>query len=261
MDTKCKLVIIDDNDKCRELLKDCVNATDDIILVGEAGDGQQGMECIKRTDPDVVLLDISMPYMDGMDTLKRLKITNQRPAVIILSSNQNDSVIQEAMRNGAVYYVVKPFNEIELMKKILFFAGTNNINEFKNINLSIKTTVSPCPYIDVKSALSSLLKKMGVFPKLKGYWYLKMGIEKILSFKNERYMITKDIYPYLAKENSTTIMKAERAIRHAISVVWKDTDQEIVRYLFKEHIEKFKRPTNTEFMSSLAEYLNLTYGY
>ena len=83
-------------------------------MVGEAGDGVEAIERFAELKPDVVILDISMPQMNGLETVKRLKILEPEVKVIICSAIGYQSMLAEAIELGASEFIVKPFEPAQL---------------------------------------------------------------------------------------------------------------------------------------------------
>src|SRR5690242_14333929 len=74
-------------------------------VVGEAGDGRQALELFEKTSPDLVLLDINMPVMDGLETLKALRQKSERVAIVMLTSLASSDVVEQALDAGATYHL------------------------------------------------------------------------------------------------------------------------------------------------------------
>lgn len=110
-----KVVIVDDSFVMRTLIKDIVSADPDLQVVGDAANGALGLEAVKKFSPDVVLLDIEMPEMDGIECLKRLKLVSKAKVIIISSVAQTGSPqAMEARRLGAADVIAKPSGAMSL---------------------------------------------------------------------------------------------------------------------------------------------------
>lgn len=91
-------------------------------IVGEAGDGNAAVAKYKELKPDFITLDITMPNMDGIETLKAIRAFDKNAVVIMVSALGQERYIKDAVLNGAKYFLVKPFKEenvIETIKKIV----------------------------------------------------------------------------------------------------------------------------------------------
>ena len=112
-----KILIIEDTHIGREVLKKCVEESGHEI-VGTAIDGADGILQYDHLKPDLVLLDISMPNIDGIGCLKEIKKRNKDAKVIICSAVEQKSTIALALKMGAMDYFVKPFNTNDVIQKI-----------------------------------------------------------------------------------------------------------------------------------------------
>ena len=111
---------MENNKDLCEVMEELLNEEGDMELVGSAHDGLQALEMISRTTPDVVLLDMIMPYLDGLGVLGRLGEFNpeDRPRVIVVSAFEEEEMIRRCARLGADYYLLKPFDKDNLVNRI-----------------------------------------------------------------------------------------------------------------------------------------------
>lgn len=110
-----KVLVVDDSFVMRTLVKDIVGSDPDLQVVGEAGNGAEALEAVKKHNPDLVLLDIEMPQMDGIECLKRLKLVSPAKVIIISSVAQTGSPqALEARRLGAADVIAKPSGAMSL---------------------------------------------------------------------------------------------------------------------------------------------------
>lgn len=110
-----KVVVVEDEELVRRgivLAVDwaCVNC----VVVGEAADGEEGLEIIRRYQPDLVITDIKMPKLDGIEMLRQLRAEGNRAYVVLLTAYSDFSYAQSALKLGAVDYLLKPFHDGEL---------------------------------------------------------------------------------------------------------------------------------------------------
>jgi len=108
-----KILIIDDDPKVKWLLSEGLSNSFDFI---SAADGNEGLQMISIEKPSLVLLDIKMPQMSGIEVLKRLNKVDNRPEVIMLSGHDETHYVVESMKNGAAEFIKKPFDikEVEI---------------------------------------------------------------------------------------------------------------------------------------------------
>ncbi|NMA04362.1 MAG: response regulator, partial [Clostridiales bacterium] len=111
-DKKIKVLIVDDNKDFCDIMNEYLEKQDDIEVVGIANDGKEAIELVSQNVPDLVILDIIMPYIDGLGVLEQMNAMNlsKFPKIIILSAVGQDKITQRAINLGADYYVIKPFD-------------------------------------------------------------------------------------------------------------------------------------------------------
>jgi DNA-binding NarL/FixJ family response regulator len=111
-----RVLLADDHAVVRQGLRTFLDLQDDIEVVAEAGDGEAALDAAARTDPDVILLDLVMPRLDGVGTLKRLQ--DSRARVLVLTSFGDDDKLFAALRAGAAGYLLKDVEPGELVRAI-----------------------------------------------------------------------------------------------------------------------------------------------
>ena len=115
---KIKIFIADDHSMIREGIKQLIELESDLKVVGFANNGMEAIEKIEKLKPDVVLLDINMPVLNGMDTLVKLKESNLEVKVIMLTIHNESEYIIRAMKLGCDGYILKEANSAELKNAI-----------------------------------------------------------------------------------------------------------------------------------------------
>ncbi|WP_167957628.1 response regulator [Anaerosporobacter faecicola] len=113
------IIIIDDHSLVREGIKQLLELDGDIKVIGEAGNGEDGIELIKTTNPDVVLLDINMPVMNGLQMLQKLKEQEIKVKVLILTIHNEIEYLAKAVEIGINGYVLKD-SDSDVLKKAIF---------------------------------------------------------------------------------------------------------------------------------------------
>lgn len=110
-----KVLVVDDSFVMRTVIKDIVKADPDLEVVGDAGNGLLALTAAKELKPDVILLDIEMPEMDGLECLKRLKLVSAAKVIIVSSVAQTGSPqALQARRDGAADVIAKPSGAMSL---------------------------------------------------------------------------------------------------------------------------------------------------
>ncbi len=269
MKEKISVLIADDNQDFSHTLASYINSQNDMEVIGMAKDGSEAIDIIANTTPDVVLLDVIMPHLDGLGVLENINIikSSKKPICIMLSAVGQDKITQKAITLGAEYYVVKPF-DIELLIKrirdIKFFkptqqGNTNNFvaRETKQQYIELSEDESKKEE-NLEALVTNVIHEVGVPAHIKGYQYLREAIMMVINDIDVINQITKSLYPKIAYKYSTTPSRVERAIRHAIEVAWGRGQQEVVENIFGYTISAAKgKPTNSEFIAMIADKLRL----
>jgi two-component system response regulator (stage 0 sporulation protein A) len=117
---KITVLIADDNREFGDILYEYLSNQSDIEVVGVARDGMEALDLITAKTPDIAILDIIMPHLDGLGVLEKINTMQlqKRPLFIILSAVGQDKITQRALSLGAEYYVVKPFDMEVLVSRI-----------------------------------------------------------------------------------------------------------------------------------------------
>mgnify|MGYP001167318016 FL=1 len=266
MDKSISVLIADDNKDFCDIISEYLNKHENIEVVGVANDGVEAVELISTTHPDIVVLDIIMPHLDGLGVLEKLNESKiePRPKIIVLSAVGQDKITQRAIALGADYYIVKPFDMEVFVKRIRelvqaddyegearhSFLTTNiNTNQFNSNNIQGNS---------LEADVTNIIHEIGVPAHIKGYQYLREAILMVVKDIDLLSGITKELYPGIAEKFNTTPSRVERAIRHAIEVAWSRGRIETINKLFgyTVHDEKGK-PTNGEFIAMIADKLRM----
>ena len=246
---KTKLLMIDDNTQLVEAVKEYFSDSSEIEVKYVASDGIEGLRLIEEKDDyDVVVLDLVMPNKDGIWVLEQLKNKGLDKKIIVETSYNAMDVIRQVSEYGVKYYLLKPFDLEDLEKRIL---QLNDVKVGKSIDLASN---------NIKSSITKTLHDLGIPSHIKGYQYIRDGVEIIFDRPDIIGGITKELYPELANKFETTVSRVERAIRHAIEVSWNRGDWDLMEELFGHSVDIDKaKPTNSEFMVTIADKLRLEY--
>ncbi|KEZ88904.1 chemotaxis protein CheY [Clostridium sulfidigenes] len=265
------VLIADDNKEFCNILSDYFLSQKDINVVGVAKDGVEVLELIEQTNPDLVVLDIIMPHLDGLGVLERLNTMNLNPMprIIILSAVGQDKITQRAISLGADYYVVKPFDMDVLSNRIRDMFNNSissdtvrktpvtNATSSSSLMMDVKPK-SNSGSMDLESEITNIIHEIGVPAHIKGYMYLREAITLVVNDIELLSAVTKELYPAIAKKYNTTASRVERAIRHAIEVAWGRGQVDTINKLFGYTIHNEKgKPTNSEFIAMVADKLRL----
>lgn len=113
-----RVLIVDDHPVVRDGLRGMLDSGEGIDVVGEAVDGVECLDLVRRLEPDVVLMDLNMPRMDGIETLERIRETPWQGAVLVLSVRGGKADIMRALRSGASGYLMKDAARVDLIDGI-----------------------------------------------------------------------------------------------------------------------------------------------
>src|SRR3954470_5793002 len=115
---KITVLLADDHTVVRQGLRALLAAEEDIEIVGEAGDGRQAVQMVKKLMPDVVVMDIAMPQLNGLEATRQITHTVPSTKVLVLSSYSDDEYVQQLTEAGAAGYLIKQTAANELLKAI-----------------------------------------------------------------------------------------------------------------------------------------------
>lgn len=260
---KLKVAIADDNERMRQVLVDIVRRDESLEVVGTAKDGEEAFEVIRKTEPDVVLLDIIMPKLDGLTVMEKIKGDSnikKYPTFLMLSAIGQEGIIEDAFERGASYYIMKPFDHDVVLNRIkqIRSDGERKQTDVRRINAFEKE--EKAEERNLENDVTNIIHEIGVPAHIKGYQYLREAIMMSVTDMEMLNSITKILYPSIAKKFQTTPSRVERAIRHAIEVAWSRGKMDTIDELFGYTIHNGKgKPTNSEFIALIADKIRLEY--
>ena len=190
-----------------------------------------------------------MPNKDGIYVLEEMKKRGIKEKVIVLTSYNASNVIKEVSSYGVSYFMLKPFDNIELEKRVLDLFKKEE--ETKTVDFY---------HSNIQVSITKMLHELGIPSHIKGYQYLREAITVIFERPETIGGITKELYPELANKFDTTVSRVERAIRHAIEVSWNRGNIDLMEEIFGHSVDIDKaKPTNSEFVVTLADKLRLDF--
>ena len=255
------VAIADDNERILDLLGEIISNDEELKLVGKANNGEDMYHLIKEKQPDVVLLDLIMPKMDGLSVMEMVsndKGLKKHPDFIVVTAVGQERITEDAFKKGASYYIMKPFNNEMVLNRI------KHANQV--IRHELKPQVSPGTVIDnrpepnLEGRVTDMIHEIGIPAHIKGYHYLRDAIIMAVEDMDVLNAITKVLYPTVAKKHQTTASRVERAIRHAIEVARSRGKLDTLDDLFGYTVSNGKgKPTNSEFIALIADTIRLEY--
>ncbi len=252
--TKIKVLPVDDNPAILKQIVDCLSQKPDVEIAGCAYDGVAALQLIEETQPDVILLDIVMPKMDGFAVLEALSAREQPPKTIIITSLSRDDFIDRAMQLGASYYMVKPLDMQILYNRVLEMVGSDSPVQPQ---LSLHASPASAQH-SADEQVTNLFLTIGIPAHIKGYQYLREAVHMVLENHDVINRITKELYPGIAKRYATSASKVERAMRHAIEVAWNRGRLDSINKMYGYKVfSPDDKPTNGEFIALVADKVRL----
>ena len=132
---KIKVIIADDSDFVRDGMKIILDVDDDFLVLGTASNGKEAIELAKKETPDVFLMDIQMPYMDGIEATKII-VQENLGKVLILTTFDDDELVRKALKNGAKGYLIKnhtPEHLKQMIKSVYYGLGVMDESVFNSL--------------------------------------------------------------------------------------------------------------------------------
>lgn len=238
METR-KLLIADGGEEFRRALKETLQGT---YHVRTCRDGKEALRLLRSYKPDILVLDLMLPELDGISLLHSAIQDNLSPVVLATSKFINDYVLEAAGRLGVGYLIRKPCDIRATAARI--------------VDLSQCACSVPLSQPDPRFHASNLLLSLGVPPKRAGYRYLREAIP--IMAKNPHLSITKELYPTVAALCQSDGNNVEHSIRSAIHTAWEHRDDRLWQLYFPpDSTGHIPRPTNASFILRLADCLAL----
>ena len=253
METKIRVMIADSGEEFRRLLGDTLAEEGDIEVVAAAADGPETVSLVERMRPDVLLMDLVLPKLDGFGVLQKLAESGSNTVTMVVSAFYSESMVARSAEMGAFYFVPKPCDVRELARLIRESAAPRRVNAPAAISAASLRQES-----SLESTVTEIIHEIGVPAHIKGYQYLREAIILTINDMDIINAVTKVLYPAVAKKYGTTPSRVERAIRHAIEVAWDRGDLETLQKFFGYTVSNIKgKPTNSEFIAMIADHLSL----
>ena len=241
------VLLADANEEFREMLREYIEKTGEFRVVGSTGDGTEVLRLAQGQMPDLLVMDLVLPGLDGFGVLKALNVRETGlPRTVLVSACCSDRAVADAITLGASYFCSKPCQIQSLLDRLR--AALEEGEEADPLQHSA----------ELKNMVTSIIHEIGVPAHIKGYQYLREAIMIAVDDMEVINAVTKILYPEVAKRFATTPSRVERAIRHAIEVAWDRGDLETLQRFFGYTVSNTKgKPTNSEFIAMIADRLVL----
>ena len=250
MEKSLKILLADINESLREPLAQAMCSDGSMELLAVATSGSETLRLCEELEPDVLLLELVLPELDGLGVLRTLNEREQKPLVLILTGFATPLAMGMAMEAGAVYFLSKPCPPELIVERIRSFAAYVPVKRPKPLPPEPKKR-------DYEPEIAELLRELGVSAQLKGYRYLQEAVSITIRDGGKLQPVTKCLYPAVAKQFSTTASRVERAMRHAVELSWARGNPELIRCCFGNSVSPNSKPTNSQYIAALSEYLLL----
>lgn len=242
MDNTIRIMLADADGEARGMLADALEKTGYFSVVASTGDGHEALRLIGETKPDLLVLDMVLPGLDGFAVLRRLE-GDDLPVVLMTSALVRQNLISQAGDLGVSLFMGKPYEENAMVENLL----------------SLSQKADPKVHAPgLEELVTSIIHEVGVPAHIKGYQYVREAIMITVENMDVINSVTKILYPEVAKRYHTTPSRVERAIRHAIEVAWDRGDLETLQKFFGYTVSNAKgKPTNSEFIAMISDRIRL----
>ena len=242
-----KILLADADEDSRIALEQDLEQEQSLEVIGSTGSGMDAIKLIEKTEPDIIIMDLVLAGVDGLDVLEQLSQSQwerKRPMVIVYSAYIRGSVTLQAAEFGADYFIMKPCSSQLVAERI------------RQLYQVSPAAASNSEHLE--TLVTSVIHEIGVPAHIKGYQYLREAIIIAVEDMEVINAVTKVLYPEVARRFDTTASRVERAIRHAIEVAWDRGDIETLQKYFGYTVSNGKgKPTNSEFIALISDRIRL----
>ncbi len=240
-----RIMLVDNDLNHMDAVKQYFSSSSSISVVKTFENGEEAINHL-NDDYDCLIVNYLLSGVDGLTILAKLRELNLKKDVIVTSEYISSDMMSSLDKFKPEYVFKKPFNMSSLEDAILKIS--NKTKESVNNDLKIEIT--------------NLLHSLGIPSHIKGYTYIREGIQMMYKDASLVGAITKSLYPTIAEQYQTTSSRVERAIRHAIEVSWMRGDYNLMEEIFGNSVDYDRaKPTNSEFLATLADRLKLKKEY
>lgn len=233
------VLIADSSEEFRSTL---TNALQGNYRIRSCRTGKEALDILQRTPPDVLILDLMLPELDGISLLQTISVSGIHPTILATTRLANDYVVEATTKLGVEYLMIKPCDVRAIVSRV------NDLCRKR-----------PRPKISApgsRTHISNLLISLGISTKLRGYPYLREAVLRMVG--NPMQSITKELYPSVARQFGCNSAQVERSIRNAIQGAWNQRNDSLWAQIFQpDETGTVPRPSNATFITRLADRLVL----
>ena len=232
-----KLLIADGTESVRLSL---TQALRDTYTVESCADGEGALYLVRTFLPDLIILDMTLPGVDGLSLIQKIRQGPDKPAILATTRFVSDYILEAASQIGVDYMMVKPCSQEAIAARL------EHLARYRDPELAAQP--------DLRVMISNLLLYLGISTNRKGYTYLREAITLYRS--DPAQSMTKELYPAVGERCNADAFQVERAIRSAIEKAWLNRNEQAWRRYFQPGCgTPLHKPTNSEFISRLADAL------
>lgn len=250
MEMKKRILVADTVEEFRHTITQAAIREPDFTVDGETDDGQELVRLVRQLKPDVVILDMVLEGIDGLEAVKQIRMLEHKPKILVLSGYIGGGLAHKAAEYGADYLMCKPCRMETVFDRLraMFETGVEGESAAGGEDANQ----------DLEREVTAIIHDIGVPAHIKGYQYLREAIVYTVNDMDAINAVTKVLYPAVARKFGTTASRVERAIRHAIEVAWDRGDLETLQKYFGYTVSNAKgKPTNSEFVAMISDRLVL----
>ena len=246
MDEQIRILLADASEEFRGLFREMLDGEAGLELVGQTGDGEELLRLMHQLRPDVVVMDLLLTGMDGLEVLEHLG--KERPRMLVLSAFAAPALAEQVAARGGDYCMLKPCRLSAVVERIRQLAHGQAAQEGSEGGDDR----------ELERRVTAIIHDIGVPPHTNPHHHLREAIGLAVADMDVINAVTKVLYPAVAKKYGTTASRVERAIRHAIEVAWDRGDLETLQKYFGYTVSNAKgKPTNSEFIAMIADRISL----
>ncbi|NLJ86559.1 MAG: sporulation transcription factor Spo0A [Firmicutes bacterium] len=246
-----RVLVVDGDRGFSALLQERIGEEADLLFVGAVHDGRSALVEIVRLNPDIVILDLVLPHLDGLGVLERAKAAGLTSKFVILTAFGSESFVDTASRLGADCFLLKPCDLSVLMQRVRETARDYLSGAGRHVGQDAES-------IAMEGLIAQRMTEIGIPAHYKGYRYLKDAIAMVIKDVSLIGQVTKVLYPTIAENHDSSPARVERAMRHAIETAWSRGDIDVLYKAFGYSVDANRgRPTNSSFIAKIADEIRL----
>lgn len=259
---RINLLVCDCDTSMKDEIENRINSISNINFLGFISDGNKAMEIIEKEKIDLLVIDAMLTGIDGFEVIRRIRSNTNLfvKRIIVTTGLVNDSIFSLTNTYNIDLMIMKPYNLDSLIMKLQYLSSHDISNQYQRVIDPNSEESEEILKTRLMNDITSILHEVGIPAHIKGYNYLRTGIQEVFYANSMSGRITKELYPNIAKKYLTTASRVERAIRHAIEVAWGRGNIDTIDSIFGYTINAYKaKPTNSEFISMIADKLKMSY--